>query len=316
MPVKIVSDFGFVSACHEADYPLVKATCASIRHQMPEVPIALIVDGDVDVSEVVRAHSVIPLPVRNLPDQRIVQACSHNTFAKWTCFWAAPFERFVYLDSDAIVLGNWLPWARDTNWDFCIFTSSKLGREDKAGITKHFFNPDGVCEFDPSFQWIDQPYFCAGAFAARRGFIEEADFLNLLNKFRPWLQYFKPGDQGLLNYLALKALQSGQNVQVFDRQFILPDHSPNVVLERFGHQAAIHNEPWIVHYCGVKPWLHNRQPHHALFMSYRWRHHKVLHGFTLAGRIRAALKIALEEFQQMARKARGRIQRAFIRLGL
>lgn len=307
--MNIIAPFGFVTACHRGDYPLVRATCASIAHQMPGTPLALIVDGDVDVTDVVRVHNVIPLPVRQLTDARLVRACSGNYYAKWTAFWSAPFERFVYLDSDALLLGDWSDLATDTAWEFCIFTSATLGTSEKSGIAKHFFNPDLMQDFDPAFNWADLPYFCAGAFAAQRNFITPEEFLRFIESIKHHPDLFDGTDQGPLNYLVLKARQQGRRVIVRNRQFILPDHPPQETLQRFGSQILPHAQPWIVHYCGVKPWLHNRQPQHVLFSTYRRRHHLAAYGSGLLAHFFTELALFREEAAELSRKLRGRMLR-------
>lgn len=308
--MNFVADFGVVTACHKSDYALACATCASIRQQMPDVPIALIVDGDVNVSEVVRTHGVIPLPVRALPDPRLVRVCSGNYYAKWTAFWAAPFERFVYLDSDALLLGDWSVLSNDPAWDFCIFTTRTLGCAAFEGIAKHFLDPAAIARFDPVFQWQDQPYFCAGAFAARHNFISPEDFLRFQDCLRAWPRLFDGTDQGPLNYLALKALQDGRAVIVRNCQFIVPDHPPAEALRRFGKHPRRFDEPCIVHYCGVKPWMQNRQSHHRLFSAYRWLHHRANQPPGITGFLKAVCAIAVEEGRELQRKLRGRLHRA------
>lgn len=308
--MKFIADFGVVTACHQSDLPFARAACASIRHQMPDVPVALIVDGDVNVSDIVRIHGVIPLPVRSLTDPRLVQACYGNFYAKWTAFWAAPFKRFVYLDSDALLLGDWSELAHDIKWDFCIFTTGTLGSSDFEAITKHFFKPNLMAHFDPLFLWQNQPYFCAGAFAARHNFICPDDFLNFLDRARAWPHLFDGTDQGPLNYFVLKALQNGRPVIVRNYQFIVHDHPPAETLRRFGHSPRRFHKPCIVHYCGVKPWMHNRQSHHRLFHAYRWLHHRACHRPDIPGFLKALNGIAAEECQELRRKLGGRLRRA------
>jgi len=46
--MQTVAPFGIITACHAGDYFLAKATCASIRHYMPEIPVCVIVDGEID----------------------------------------------------------------------------------------------------------------------------------------------------------------------------------------------------------------------------------------------------------------------------
>jgi len=308
---KILHDFGFVTACHAGDYALAKATCASIRCSLPDVPIALIVDGEVNTDDIIRAHGVIPLPVSELPDPTLRQACSRSYFAKWACFWTAPFQRFVYLDSDALAVGAWAEFIHDQSWEFCIFAPPSSDIVEPAALRKYFFDPQEIARLDPLFEWEHQPYFCAGAFAASAGFISPAQFLSLLEVSRSNPTMFDGTDQGMLNYLVLKARAHGKGVQVRNMQFILPDHDPLEALERFGHDPSKTPSlpPCIVHYCGIKPWLHQRRHEHALFTEYRLLHYRKLYGTGLAARAISWFRIWKEECACMLGKIKGRISR-------
>ena len=64
--MKISESFGFVTACHAGDKFMVGATLASMRHYCPEVPICLIADGDVDVSDLEQQYDLIVLRIDEL----------------------------------------------------------------------------------------------------------------------------------------------------------------------------------------------------------------------------------------------------------
>ncbi|MBO1067946.1 MAG: hypothetical protein HEQ13_00340 [Dolichospermum sp. DEX189] len=58
--------FGVITACYKGDYFLAKATCASVRFFMPDVPICVIVDGDLDIQELKDVYNVYELRIDSL----------------------------------------------------------------------------------------------------------------------------------------------------------------------------------------------------------------------------------------------------------
>ena len=61
--MKVKEPFGIVTGCHAGDKSSVVATLASIRHYMPHIPVCLVVDGDVDVSDLEQLYKIIVLRV-------------------------------------------------------------------------------------------------------------------------------------------------------------------------------------------------------------------------------------------------------------
>ena len=96
---------------------------------------------------------------------------SGSSRAKLAAMWEGPFEFYVWLDSDAIVWGDFTPQIR-TDVDFQIFWSEISIPADATEIPPwlpHFyFDPQKLRRFDPEFDWRGHAYFSAGAFACRR----------------------------------------------------------------------------------------------------------------------------------------------------
>ncbi len=76
--------------------------------------------------------------------------------------WEGPFEFYVWLDSDAIVWGDFTPQIR-TDVDFQIFWSEISIPADATEIPPwlpHFyFDPIKLKRFDPEFEWRGHAYF-------------------------------------------------------------------------------------------------------------------------------------------------------------
>ena len=68
--MKVQAPFGFVTGCHAGDKFMVQATLASMRHYSSDVPVCLVVDGDFDVSDLVKEYDLIVLRVSELPVPR------------------------------------------------------------------------------------------------------------------------------------------------------------------------------------------------------------------------------------------------------
>ena len=101
---------------------MVQATLASMRHYCPNVPICLTVDGDFDVSDLERDYELIVLRVSELPSEQMRKMMCGTYRAKLAALWEGPFKFYVWLDSDAIVWGDFTPHVR-TDVDFQIFWS-------------------------------------------------------------------------------------------------------------------------------------------------------------------------------------------------
>src|SRR6516165_12746258 len=90
---------------------MVQATLASMSHYGPDVPICLVVDGNFDVSDLKREYDLIVLRVSEL-SSNMRNLISGSGRAKLAAMWEGPFEFYVWLDSDAIVWGDFTSQVR------------------------------------------------------------------------------------------------------------------------------------------------------------------------------------------------------------
>src|SRR6476469_9569043 len=124
---------------------MVQATLASMRHYCPDVPICLTVDGDFDASDLEREYDLIVLRVPELASETMQNLVSGSGCAKLAAMWEGPFVFYVWLESDAIVGGDFTRQVR-TEVDFQIFWSESSIPADATEIPRwlpHFY-------FDPS----------------------------------------------------------------------------------------------------------------------------------------------------------------------
>jgi hypothetical protein len=309
--VKVQAPFGFVTGCHAGDKFMVQATLASMRHYSSAVPICLIVDGDFDVSDLEKEYDLIVLRVSELPSSEMRKLISGNPRAKHAAMWEGPFKFYVWLDSDAIVWGDFTPQIR-MDIDFQIFWSEISIPPDATEVPPwlpHFyFDPRKLRHFDAEFDWRGNAYFSAGAFACRRDVIP----------FKKWIEVESwgkeaPGlfgdfsDQPLLNYFLHSMTQRGEIKSTMSSLQHVPGHHGIAELEedcgeigwRFPRSVQ---RPRVAHFCGRKPFLFDRKAYSRPFTIARLEHHRRRHG-----ELGAWLTLLDEDRGVLANKVKGRL---------
>lgn len=266
------SEIGVVTACYPDDYPLVTAACASIRHFLPDVPIAVIADKDVCMEELTRVYGVTVLRT-NPYLNRFAIPLSGNYYVKWVAFLDAPFRKFLYLDSDAIVWGDVLSRLQlDPHQFMTLNTSIPASAE---ALNHWWFDLAGLQRLDPEFDPWGKPLFCAGAFAAWTSLFDAGEIHDLLELYRRNASIFRFGDQGFFNYAVFRKQQRGEiRVSSGDIQIPVPDLSDDDFQRRFSlsHlQSGECPERAVLHFCGSKPLIQYRSPKASLFTWFRFQ---------------------------------------------
>jgi hypothetical protein len=312
--VNVEAPFGFVTGCHAGDKFMVQATLASMRHYCPQVRICLIVDGDVNVSDLEQEYDLIVLRVSELPSIKMREIMGGNPRAKHAAMWEGPFEFYVWLDSDAIVWGDFTPQVR-TDVDFQIFWSDISIPADATEIPPwlpHFyFDPAKLHTFDPDFNWRGNPYFSAGVFACRRELIPFERWMEA----ELWCEKV-PGlfgdfsDQPLLNYFVHSMTQRGEiKSAMIDLQDIWGHHGKGELMEDCmdsgWHFPKQIRRPRVAHFCGRKPLVFDRDSYSRPFTIARLEHHRRHHG-----EVSAWLAVLNEERHVLTGKLQRRLHRA------
>ena len=311
--MKVQAPFGFVTGCHAGDKFMVQATLASMRHYCPDVPICLTVDGDFDVSDLEREYDLIVLRVSELSSETMRNLVSGNGRAKLAAMWEGPFEFYVWLDSDAIVWGDFTPQVR-TDIDFQIFWSEISipadATECPAWLPHFYFDPKKLRRFDPEFDWRGNAYFSSGAFGCRRDIIPFGKWtaVEFWGKETPGL-FGDFYEQPLLNYFVHSMTQRGElKVAVSDLQHISGHHGVGELkqdcADRNWHFPQKVRRPRVAHFCGRKPFLFDRQSYSRPFTIARLEHHRRQHG-----ELGAWLAVLNEEQYVLADKFWRRLQR-------
>ena len=313
--MKITADFGVVTACHAGDCFMVKGTCASIRHFMPDVPICVIVDGDHSIKELEDTYGVIPLPVNSCSDVRLRSICRGSSKSKWCALWEGPFEHMLYVDSDVVVWGDVRQGAAFKERDFVMMSPFTGSAENKGSIDHFFYSTGRIAGLFPDFDWVGKPFFCAGAFAMRRGLFPIEDLLELQALSQKYPDLFKFQDQGIFNFLVQRSIQAGGvDLAINELQYIAADHPRKETQARFGDSPwrlpVNVAEPALLHLCGEKPLLQNLSAYSAPFTAARLEHYKrFFHGDPLAS-IKSRFSIFREELCVLAFRARRKLRGA------
>jgi hypothetical protein len=309
--MKTCADFGFVTGCHAGDKFMVQATLASMRHFCTEVPICLTVDGDFDVSDLEKEYELIVLRVSDLPSQEMRKLMSGNYRAKLAAMWVGPFEHYVWLDSDAIVWGDFTAQIR-TDVDFQIFLSEISAPPNAtkipAWLPHFYFDPQKLQNFDPVFDWRGKAYFSSGAFACRRNVIPFPKWAQVESWEKKISGLFAWGEMGILNYLVHSMTQRGEIKSTMSNlQHIWGHHGKEELIEDCvgtdWHFPTEIRRPRVAHFCGRKPFLFDRHAYSRPFTIARLEHHRRQHG-----ELGAWFAVLSEDCQALASKVRRRLK--------
>jgi hypothetical protein len=311
--MKVQTPFGFVTGCHAGDKFMVQATLASMRHYCPEVPICLVVDGDFGVSDLEKEYDVIVLGVSKLSSEEMRNLVSGSGRAKLAAMWEGPFEYYVWLDSDAIVWGDFTPHVR-TDVDFQVFWSEISippdAQEVPPWLPHYYFDPQKLRNFDAEFDWRGNAYFSSGAFGCRRDVIP----------FRKWTEVERwgkeaPGlfgdfyEQPMLNYFVHSMTQRREiNTVISNLQHIWGYHGMDELKQDCAdsnwHFPNRIRRPRVAHFCGRKPFLFAPNTYSRPFTIARLEHHR-----RHCGDLGAWLAVLNEERGVLAGKFQRRLRR-------
>jgi lipopolysaccharide biosynthesis glycosyltransferase len=310
----MTNNFGIVTACWQGDYFLVKATCASIRYFMGDIPICVIVDGNFSIEELEKLYNVKPLYLSQLSNPELRKICPGSTRAKLAAIWEGPFDRFIYMDSDAIAWGNLVEkFDIDLeNFDFVVMRPDYYGFPTEEQAKTWFFDVDTLKKVAPEYEWQNQPYFCAGAFAARRNCLDLDEYLRLEGLAEEYPELFKFWDQGVLNYMVFSASQAGKlKYKVIDMQVVTGEFSKNELEGKY--PSSIYKipkepeKPAILHFCGEKPFLHKPNAFSKPFTAFRLLHYQKLIGDSVIAKGQSISKIIFEELELISKKVRKKV---------
>ncbi len=308
--MKVKAPFGIVTGCHSGDRSTVGATLASIKHYCPDIPVCLVVDGHVDVSDLEELYDLIILRVEELEDDDMRDLIRGSGRAKLAAMWEGPFEFYVWMDADAIVWGDFVSKVR-RDLDFQIFWNEISipadASEEPPWLSHYYFKLEELKNFDPDFEWRGHPYFSTGVFACRRNVISYEEW----TKIESWNTavpggIFKFWEQGMLDYLVLAKSQRGEIKTAWtDLQWVRSrDHKglqEDCARGGWSFPGDV-NPPMVLHFCGRKPSTLDIHCFSRPFTIARLAHHR-----HTRSKLRAWIIILAEDGRVLFRKVKKRV---------
>jgi hypothetical protein len=322
-----MENFGVIVACCAQDYLFAKGCCESIRYSLGDVPICLIIDGRLDVSDLIATYGVKTLTRSSIKSDFLRQASFGWGLTKMIAFFESPWETFLFLDADTNVWGDVLQYVDFSRYDAVIDQHSHIHNEQE--VNEFFFNTQLLEKIFPEFPWRDYQdhYFCTGTFFARRGIftIDEYKSVLALANAHPYLFPYG-GEMGFLNFMFCRAAHEGRiALGRADFQVICADFSRSELQEKF--PVGVDQKPLIdrtpaavIHWPGRKPFFRSSRTHSAPMDYCRTQYLYKNKG--LKGR-RARLRLRLEDgwtraiiYKNKSLRKIGAVRRSFTKTGI
>jgi hypothetical protein len=223
----VADGFGIYILTYPGDYHLSTILVRSVQAVSPAIPIMIIPGEGFDLDD----HP-FDIPILQIPTTGFWAEIGHQDRDFWA--FQGPFETFLYLDADTLVVKSLDDLARriaQQEGDF-IYTQSTMDDEQWRSVVQNPAHPDyntyrqaiaddigrgPLTEFDPEHDFYANKTFNSGVWASRRFTIKEADFVALNQAERTFYRevlgeegwtwksselFFR--DQGRLNYLVHK----------------------------------------------------------------------------------------------------------------
>ena len=276
--------FGIVIATCNMDYHYAQATYCSIRYFCgSDIPICFIVDGNTDLlGKVLVDKNIIVLDRKSITNSWLREHCFGWGTTKLIAFYEVPFDRFLYLDADALVLGDVSTFDMPTV-DMVVDCGQTYSDQD---INFWFFNTEYIEKFYPDFNWrhYRNKYFCTGTFFSRRGIFSLENLKEKMKIAQQIPECFHFGEMGLLNLMIFEAEQKKELITHSVNYQIIPvDHEDSILQQRYSPQALIMQEhdKAVIHCCGKKANIFSNSPKVSLMNYFRLRYLVEREGYSI-----------------------------------
>lgn len=219
--------FGVYVMTYPGDYHLSTMLVRSIQRVSPQLPVMIIPGEGFDLDD----HP-FDVPVMSPPTEGFWAEIGHQDRDFWA--FQGPFDTFLYLDADTIVVktlddlaarisrqeGEFLyihTWVGDDEWQSAIEDPRHPRHQECRQSVSRDIGRGPLAEFDPEHDFFARKTFNSGVFAGSRSAIKESDLASLnwaerkfyrdalgINEWT-WKSselFFR--DQGRLNYLVRK----------------------------------------------------------------------------------------------------------------
>lgn len=251
---------GVVMVASPFDWLFAKGTLASCRYFMPDAPVTLVVDGEVDTEVAESSFDVTVIRKADVQEPALRRLGFGWGTTKLLAFWYARSETFLYLDSDAVLWGD---LRTKIDLEGCDYLASITRKEplDRETVENWFFDISFVEKHYPEWDWraASSSFFCPGVFAARKGAFALADYIEILRLNERNPGKFKFGDMGFHNLMVFRGADAGRlRVRAENFQVIFPEHSQSDLRERFlfddgGRPVVRQGDEQVLHMPDQKP---------------------------------------------------------------
>lgn len=232
---KMTEHLGIILVASPFDWLFAKGAIASCRHFMPQCPIQLIVDGEIDTTLAEQNFGVQTVRARDIENSQLRRLGFGWGTTKLLAFWVSTTETFLYLDSDAVLWGDLSDKLDMSGWDY-VASIRKNQALDREAVEQWFFDVPFVENHFPGWDWrsASAHFFCPGVFAARKGAFEIEEYLSILRLDKRHPGKFKFGDMGFHNLMVFRGAERGSlRVDARDFQVIFPEHPREELQARF-----------------------------------------------------------------------------------
>lgn len=171
---------------------------------MPETEVCFLYDG-LQVPEVFKGLPGVRTLDRSSVRSEILRQRSFGPgITKMIAFFESPFEKFLFLDADTVVVGD---VSRIAAWEDYDIIADRGGHYDDGEIDRWFFDTKQIERVVPSFDFRSHrdDYFCTGTFFARRGSLSLDRYLEMLDLNAKHPGLFKFWEMGFLNLMIFEA---------------------------------------------------------------------------------------------------------------
>jgi hypothetical protein len=237
---------------------MAKGCCASVRHFLPRVPLCLLFDGPVErVSQLAATYRAAVLHRQNVASPFLRDRSFGYGFTKMIAFWESPYDHFLLIDADTIVIGDVRQHADFSAADMIVDLELVPATPDR--LRDLYFDPDGIPQVFPRFDWHQYHVFNTGAIFAKKGIFDVDHYRDILEISERNPGLFKRGEQGLLNYLAISYAASSR-LRLMQRQIqLFVGYVPRNKIDNLVHFSRTsislrERQALVLHYAGFRPY--------------------------------------------------------------
>jgi hypothetical protein len=278
MPIERI----YIGVCR-SDVHFARTCVASIRLLYPEIPIFLIKDYGRGTFSTVEIEKYFNVSIYQT-ERRVFG----YGFSKLEPLFDTNTHRFLFLDSDTILLGPVIEFLESFPDDF-IVSHENFGAKF---VRDHYFDLSALSKVDSRFGSIfSGETFNSGQWVGRSGIFRREDFQGLIEwdhsarLLHP--EVFYPGDQGVLNYFLTREAANGRITLKRTRFMEIGTDAPTqqVNLLLLGKKSPY---KFVVHWCGMRASSFTRLPRGDILQYFDKIYHQRVPFGLLKYRLRSA----------------------------